>query len=157
MRADPNEGVRSFPKLTQEDLGTDDVVVFTVSGYEQRTMPDGGMVKELHFEEIGGVPLRLNKTQLGYLIDGIGSDDTDDWTGKQVPVEKITKQGPDGKDYKVVWVCAPESWAYIFREAGLPVPAYATKAVKVVQSAAPARKAAKGIKRGASGVKRGKR
>ena len=136
-KVDPREGVRSFPKMRQEDL-TADVEVFTVAGYEQRKMPDGGLVKELLFEEVENLPLRLNKTQVEYLIAGLGCDDSDDWAGKQVPVEKIKVQGPDGKDHNVVWVCAPETWVLYFKEAGIPVPDYAAKLVKEVKAAKPA-------------------
>lgn len=140
-KVDPREGAKSYPKLTQSDLGQDDVVICTVMEYEQRTLPNGDMVKELHLEEFGGLPLRLNRTQVQYLIDGFGSDESDDWKGKQLPIEKTTKQGPDGADYDVVWVCAPESWASIFREAGLAVPVYAARNAKTVKPVKPEPKA----------------
>jgi hypothetical protein len=154
MKADPKEGGRRYPKMKQEDLGDHDVVIFTIQDYEQRKMPDGNLLRLLHFAELeeADLPLRLNATQLEYLIAGLGSDETNDWIDKQVPIEKVTKQGPDGQDYDVVWVCAPESWPHLFKDAGLPIPSYVAALAKAVK---PAAKKPAGIRRAKSG--KGKR
>jgi len=151
MRVDPNEGGKVYPRLSQDDLEAD-AAVLTVAGFEQRSLPNGDIVRELFFSD-ADKPLRLNKTQLKYLIEGLGTDESDSWKGCIVPIEKVTKEGPDGKLHDTVWISSPESCAGLFRESGLKVPRHqkqpTTRTVAPVAAIAPkrGRPAGKAVKR----------
>jgi len=62
--------------------------------------------------------LWLNKTQVGYLIEGMQSDDSDDWKGKKVPIEKVTNTY-NGRKFDKVAIAAPERWEEYFDAAGI--------------------------------------
>ena len=121
-KVDPSKVGRETARITQDDL-EEDVAILTIRKYEEKEFTDaqGKQTRaSLFFEETGELPLRVNKTQAGYLVEGLG-DESNDWIGKQVPVEKTEAEFPmgSGKMHPVVWVCAPEQWARIFAEAGV--------------------------------------
>jgi len=152
MRVDPNEGGKVWPRLSQTDLEAD-AAVLTIASFEERKLPNGDLIRELFFSD-ADKPLRLNKTQLKYLIEGLGTDETDNWKDCIVPIEKVTKEGPDGTLHDTVWISAPDTWAGLFRESGLKLPRHqkqpTTRTVAPVASAPVkrGRPAGKAVKRG---------
>ena len=67
------------------------------------------MLAMLFFEESGDKAMYLNKTQMEYLIEGLESNDSDDWAGKQVPVE--VKRGKfRGTPYEKPYIVDPNEW-----------------------------------------------
>lgn len=134
MKVKPNEFNRNRPTLNVEDL-EDEAAVLVCSAVEEVELPDsdapGGVRKSLlmRFEESGDKALWLNKTQIEYLIERLG-DDTDDWIGQYVPIEKHETTFR-GKTHNKVWVSPPESWDEMLEAAGVtPRKAKARPAVK---------------------------
>lgn len=147
-KADVNEMGKSGPKLTPEML-EGDAAVLTLTHAERVEVDDNEsktgkrVVWAMKFEETEEHVLYLNKTQLEYMVAVYG-DESDHWIGKPVAVERHTSEFGK-KKFDKVWVCAPESWASIFSEAGVRAP-------KAVAEAAPTRR--KVVKRK---VKRGRK
>lgn len=114
-KVDPNKHGSSKPKLTVDDF-EEDVAILTIASFEEAEIddtesPDGKrMLAMLFFEESGDKAMYLNKTQLEYLIEGLESDDSDDWVNRQVPVE-IKRGTFRGKKYEKPHVVDPEEWA----------------------------------------------
>ena len=134
MKVNPNEYSRNRPTLNVEDL-EDEAAVLTCSAVEEVDLPDsdapGGVRKSLllKFEESEDKALWLNKTQIDYLIERLG-DDSDDWIGQHIPVEKHETTFR-GKTHHKVWVSPPESWDEMLEAAGVTPPRKAkSKAVK---------------------------
>ena len=111
-RARPGDYGKSRPKIEWDDL-EEQVAVLTIAGYEQgkddREDPPRPFLL-LTFKETGDSVLFLSKTQIEYLIKGLGTDEMDDWIGQQIPVERVRKQY-GSEEYKKVWVSPPEDWA----------------------------------------------
>lgn len=108
------------PKIVQDDIEDGDAVVVTVSDVEEEKVKgDKGdkILLTLTTEEFGDKVHRLNKTQIGYMIERLG-DETDNWIGEKVPLVK-TKQEYQGKAVATVWVAPPELWGTIFKAAGI--------------------------------------
>lgn len=122
-KVDPNSiGKGGAARITQDDL-EEDMAILTVTRYEERKFKgaEGPETRAaLYFEETGELALRLNKTQVGYLVERLG-EESDAWVGEKVPIEKTQSEFPmdSGKMHDVVWVCAPEQWDRIFAEAGI--------------------------------------
>lgn len=98
------------PKLERDDLDGD-VGVLTIAGFDEAKISDeeGERVTPfIWFEEMGEKVHYLNKTQVDYLIERLG-DDSDDWVGQKVPIEKHTATYA-GKQHKKLWVSPPEKW-----------------------------------------------
>jgi hypothetical protein len=113
-KVDPNAHGSARPKLTVDDL-EEDVALLKIASYEEAEIddteaPDGKrMIAMLFFEETGDKAMYLNKTQLEYLIEGLDSDDSDDWAGHVIPVEKRSGSYR-GRKYEKVHVCDPDEW-----------------------------------------------
>lgn len=112
------------PKVTQDDLEGGNTLVLTIADYAEDQVDDaeteGGkrQVAYLTFEELGEKRLYLNVTQIDAIIEQYG-DDSDDWKGKPLPVEKVT-QSYGTQKYKKVWVVTDtDAWPEIFEEAGV--------------------------------------
>jgi hypothetical protein len=98
------------PKLERDDLDGD-VGVLTIAGFDEAKFEDddGSRVTPfIWFEEMGDKVLFLNKTQVGYIIERLG-DESDDWMGQRVPIEKHTATF-NGKRHEKLWVSPPEKW-----------------------------------------------
>jgi len=113
-KVDPTKHGSSRPKLTVDDF-EEDVAILTIASFEEAEIEDSDtaegkrMIAMLFFEESGDKAMYLNKTQLEYLIEGLESDDSDDWAGKQVPVE--VKTGTfRGKKYEKPHIVDPDEW-----------------------------------------------
>jgi hypothetical protein len=109
------------PKILREDLQDGDFIVLTIANFDEATISDeeGKRVTPyLEFQETGDKVLWLNKTQVGYLIEGMQSDDSDDWKGKKVPIEKVTNTY-NGRKFDKVAIAAPERWEEYFDAAGI--------------------------------------
>ena len=120
-KVDPGKYGTSRPKITQEDLADGDFILLTIANFDEATIKDeeGTRVTAyLEFSETGDKVLWLNKTQLTYLIEGLGSDNSDDWKGKQISVEKITAKY-NNRSFPKVAVAAPERWDEYFDAAGV--------------------------------------
>ena len=103
------------PKITPEDM-TQDVEIATIAGYEEDEIddpeaPEGKrLLAKVFFEETGEKALFLNATMMDDLIEGFGTDETDNWVGKKVPLE-VRKTKFRGKTYNKVYVVSHEDWA----------------------------------------------
>jgi len=124
----PNVDVNKYgsarPKITRDDLQDGDFIILTVANFDEATISDeeGKRVTPyLEFAETGDKVLWLNKTQVGFLIEGFGSKDSDDWKGKSVPIEKVTTTY-NGRKFDKVAVAAPERWEEYMDAAGLGKP-----------------------------------
>jgi len=101
------------PVLTQDDL-EEQVAVLTISNAEVIDVPDdeaeGGTRKSivLSFEEAGEKVLWPSSGDITTIIDKLG-DDTDEWVGTKLPVEKVTRKFK-GVGYKKVGVLSAEEW-----------------------------------------------
>lgn len=126
------------PKVTQDDL-ENDIAVLTVTEYEELTVKDaeadGGkrISAVLRFEETGDKALWLNAQMVRDLIAWYG-DDSDDWIGKAVPVEKYTAKF-GSKEFPKVRVMLADEWTAVFDEVGINVPQRADGANKVTKPA----------------------
>ncbi len=114
-KVDSSEFGSARPKIEWDDL-EEDVAVVKLVGVERGEVDDADKPSGkratlmLITEELGDKVLYLNKTQIDYLIAGLGSDDTDDWVGQQIPIER--KRVPFGKEsHKKVWVVHDSDWA----------------------------------------------
>ena len=109
------------PKLTTDDLEGGDFLVLTIANFGEATISNEEGTKVtpyLEFRETGDKVHWLNQTQIGYLIDGFGSDESEDWQGHPVPVEKHTAVFRGTSTVKL-WVSPPERWAELFKAAGV--------------------------------------
>ena len=99
------------PKLEQEHL-EDDVAILTITEAEVLTVDAGGDEERqsivLAFKETGDYVLWPNATEIRTLIEKLG-DDTDEWTGQRVPVEKVTRSYR-GKKFDKVGVVDAAEW-----------------------------------------------
>lgn len=99
-------------KLTVDDLEADATVV-TVAEFGEERNPDG-YTPVLKFREVPEKKLYLNRTQLEYIVRRLG-DDTDNWTGKRIPLEK--KVVPyEGDRFPKVYVMEPDKWDDAIRQ-----------------------------------------
>lgn len=111
----------STPKLEQDDL-EGDAAILTVTAFEMVEVDDdemeGGKRKTgtLTFEETGDKVLWLNKGMVETLVEQLG-DESDEWVGAKVPVEKYTARYR-GQKYAKVRVVPSEEWESAFKEAG---------------------------------------
>lgn len=111
-RVKPDDYGKSRPKVEWDDMEDEVslVVIATVeTGEDDRDDPPRPFVL-LTFEETGDSVLFLSKTQIEYLIEGLDTDESDDWVGKQIPIERVKKQYGK-KTFKKVWVAPPKDWA----------------------------------------------
>lgn len=135
----------STPKITPDDL-EGDFAILTVADYESVEVDDdeaeGGKRKSatLTFEETEDKVLWLNKGMIEDMISQYG-DDSDDWKGKQVPVEKYVAKYR-GKSFPKVRVMPTEEWDKAFKEAGIK------RRTPKVQPATPTAARAAGVKKG---------
>jgi hypothetical protein len=112
----------STPKITPDDL-EGDFTILTVTGFETVDVDDdgveGGKRKSatLTFEETENKVLWLNKGMIEALCTQLGTE-SDNWTGKQVPVEKYTARYGN-KSYPKVRVMPSEEWDKAFKDAGV--------------------------------------
>jgi hypothetical protein len=105
------------PKLTPDNL-EGEAAVLTVAGFDEQTFDgeDGKRVTPfLWFKETGDLVLYINATQIDYLVERLG-DESDNWIGKQVPVEKHSSTYK-GQRFEKVWVQPPERWDDAISEA----------------------------------------
>lgn len=113
-KVDASEFGKSRPKLLPDDL-EGDVAILTIAKFETVDLQDDeaedGKRRSatLSFEETGDKVLWLNKTQIDALVERLG-DESDDWTGKKVPVEKVVNTFGKNKYPKVVVVGDPDEW-----------------------------------------------
>ena len=148
-RINPEEFGGSTPKLTPDDL-EGDYAILVLSGFEKVNVPDeeqeGGSRTSatITFEETEDKVVWLNRGQIETLCAQLG-EDSDDWTGKQVPVEKYTAKFR-GKEYPKVRVMPAEEWDRAFKEAGIKRKHPA--ATKVTPKEAPKPGVVRGAKRG---------
>ncbi len=81
-----------------------------------------GVASFMELWEFPGKGLYLNATSLQHAVAGFGSDETDNWTDKSVPVivvqteftdrvTKVTRTGPG------LWVAPAEDWKRLLRTA----------------------------------------
>ena len=100
------------PKLRIEDLDGGNFIILTVAEFGEETL-EGAEGKKLTpflaFEETDKV-FWINGTQVGYLIEGMKSDDSDDWRGQKVPIVKKEVEYR-GKVFEKLWIAEPSTWA----------------------------------------------
>lgn len=124
-KVNPEEHGSSRPKVTWDDL-EEDAAILTIKKAEMVEVDDDDQPSgkrrslTLQFEETGDKVIWTNKTQVEALVAALG-DESDDWLGQPVPVEKITTQYRN-QSFKKVAVCPVEAWADLFESAGLPLP-----------------------------------
>lgn len=113
-KVNPDDYGSSKPKLTVDDF-EEDVALLTIASFEGTEIDDDDApegkrnVAMLFFEESGDKAMYLNKTQLTYLVEGLGTNDTDKWAGMQIPVE-IKRGKYRGKPYEKPHVVDPDEW-----------------------------------------------
>lgn len=102
------------PKITIDDL-EEDVAIVTIVGYEEDEIDDPEaadgkrLLAKMFFEETGDKCLFLNATMVDELTEGFGSDDSDDWINKKVPIEK--RKVKFGRDkFDKVYIVPAEDW-----------------------------------------------
>lgn len=112
-KVDPNAHGKGRPKLVPDDLeGTD--AILTIAQYEELEVDDSEsesgkrLAGFLTFVETGDHVLWLNKTAITALCEYYG-DESDDWKGKDCPVEEH-KGEMRGKAYHKVRVPAVDLW-----------------------------------------------
>lgn len=137
-------GTRS-DKLTVDDL-EGDAAVLTVDSFGEKTFTDiAGTTRTqkvtpfLTFRETGDKVLWLNSTQVGYLIERLG-DDTDDWMGKPIPVERHEYKSFNGEEGVNLWVSPPERWDDLLAQAGFGKSRKSAAKVPAPKSAAKGKK-----------------
>lgn len=111
MKASREKMGSRTPKLTVDDFDGD-VVILTIAAYEEFVMEQEEpprLCATLLFNETGDKALFLNATMMDDLIAGFGTDETDDWIGQQIPLEK-RKSRFKGRQYDKVYVVAHEEW-----------------------------------------------
>lgn len=113
-KVDPTKHGSSRPKLSPSDL-EEDVAILTIASYEEAEIDDADSpegkrwIAMLFFEESGEKALYLNKTQIEYLIEGLESDDSDDWPGKMIPIE-VRRGRFRGTPYEKCHIVDPVEW-----------------------------------------------
>lgn len=114
-KVDPTKHGSSRPKLSPDDL-EEEVAILEITSFEEAEIEDADRpegkrwIAMLYFEETGDKALFLNKTQIQYLIEGLGSDDSEDWIGQPVPVE--VKRGRfQNQPYEKVYIVDPLEWS----------------------------------------------
>lgn len=119
-KIDSNEYGSAAPKLTPEDI--DEAAIATITAVnrietdDKSTKTGKRKAINLEFQETGDKVLWLNKGMIDTLIEKLG-DDTDDWVGKQVPIESFTAVFK-GQKFPKVGIMAAEEWDNAFEEAG---------------------------------------
>jgi hypothetical protein len=95
----------------------DDAAIVTVSDFADGERKDGeGMWALLKFEELGDKVMFLSDDGMDAMLAAYG-DESDDWIGKPVPLEKYsTKRGDK------VRIMAADAWDAAFKEAGVKRP-----------------------------------
>lgn len=112
----------SGPKLEQADL-EEDAAILTIAEFEEVDVPDEDAEDGqrhsavLRFVETGDKNLWLNKGMIEALIEQLG-DESDDWAGKQCPVEKYVGRFGN-KKFPKVRVMPAEEWPGAFKAANV--------------------------------------
>lgn len=116
--------------LSKEDIGRGALV--TVKGIEQRNVAREGDSPEfrwlMHFQE-GNKPLVLNSTNIQLTARICGSENTDDWTGKQLVLYTDPNVSYAGKLVGGIRIRAPKPQA-------VQAPAALTQKATIAQAAA---------------------
>lgn len=125
MKVNAKDFGKSRPKLEPSDL-EEEAAILLLATAEQLDLDDDEMEDGkrrslvVTFEETGEKALWLNKTQVEAVMAYYG-DDTDNWIGKPIPVEKAkVKFGND--TYHKVRICAEDDWADVFKAANRKAP-----------------------------------
>lgn len=121
-KVDTSKFGSSAPKLMPEDL-EEDVAFLTIESYEE-VMVDDDEAEDgkrhsatLKFKETGDKVVWLNKGMAETLVEQLG-DDSDDWKGQRIPVERhVATFG--NKKFPKVRVVPGEEWEKLFKEAGI--------------------------------------
>lgn len=113
-----------LPKpLRPDDLGGQATVVCTVKDVTvdapspQTRRGKSTFLRVVEYPEFG---IYLNETSKDYAIQGFGSDDSDDWIGKLVPLVVVQSENmdrdPSAPRYvKKIWIAPPENWAVLLK------------------------------------------
>lgn len=142
MKVSANDFGKSRPKLEPSDLLEEAAILLLATAEPLEIDDDEADSGKRHslavtFEETGEKTLWLNKTQVEAMVAYYG-DDTDNWVGKPVPVEKAKVKFANDTYHKVR-ICAEDDWADVFRAANRKMPrrvdaeAVAAKPVKTVK------------------------
>ncbi|MCL6507656.1 MAG: hypothetical protein K6T59_11565 [Bryobacteraceae bacterium] len=119
-KVDPNRYGNRRPKLTLDDLEGGDYIVLTIAAFDEAVFDDeeGKRVTPfLEFQETGDKVLFLNATQVRYLVDGFGTDESDEWIGRPIPLEAQTVTFR-GKRFEKLYIAPPERWDQLLAAAG---------------------------------------
>ena len=130
-KVNPKDYVQRSDAITAEDI--EEAAILTITEFADGDRKDAdGKWALLKFEETENKILFLTDAALDTLVERYG-DETDDWTGKKVPVERYaTKAG------EKVRIMATEEWDRAFKEAGVRVAARpAPRAAPATQRPAP--------------------
>jgi hypothetical protein len=121
-KINPADFGSSTPKLGPDDL-EGDAAMLTIATFETVEVDDeeaeGGKrnAATLTFKETDDKVLWLNKGMVESLVEQLG-DDSDNWIGRVIPVEKYVARYR-GQKYNKVRVVPSEEWPKAFKEAGV--------------------------------------
>ena len=105
-------------KMVPEDLD-EDIAILTISEFGEQKNPEG-ISPVLRFQEAPDRLLYINRTQVEFLVKKLG-DDSDNWIGRKIPVEKKEVEY-NGKMFLKVYVMEPQDWDKTLRAATAPAP-----------------------------------
>lgn len=110
-KIDAGEFNRRSPKITR-DMLEQDVAILTIVNAAVVTVNEGTDTERksiiLSFEETGEHVFWPTATEVGILIEKFG-DDTDDWQGEKMPLEKVSREF-GGKTHDKLGIPAAEQW-----------------------------------------------
>lgn len=111
-KINPENYRQASDTVNAEDI--DDAAIVRITEFNDGERKDKeGMWALVKFEETGDKIMWLTDAAIETLVEKFG-DDSDDWIGKQIPIEKYdTKNGPR------VRIMASEEWDNAFKQAGV--------------------------------------
>lgn len=114
-----------LPPLRVSDFGNKEVLVCRVKAVKVNVPSEKGKRGRATFMELWefeGKGLYLNATSQANAVAGFGSDETDNWVDKPVPVIVVNSEYEDPRTKvktvgKNLWVAPPEEWKSLMRNA----------------------------------------
>lgn len=133
MRVNRNTYSKSRPVIKPADLNGASHVIVTITEVEEVDFGDDGKRLVLQFEEFPEHSYFPNVTSIDQLIAGLG-EESDDWKGKQVPLQVVKTNNPTTKKATdALWVAPSDEWNGLFRAARRPSTRAPRKPVKAAK------------------------
>lgn len=114
-----------LPPLRASDFAGKEALVCRVKAVKVNVPSERGKRGRATFMELWefeGKGLYLNATSQANAVAGFGSDETDHWTDKPVPVIVVNSEFEDPRTHikttgRTLWIAAPEDWKSLLRNA----------------------------------------